>query len=87
VPVPGLVACGAGSGGWVRCAGLVSPALGVLAALAGQADGGQVSLPAAARLRLPCLAGAGSWPRPAPPVRCRGGGPLRPGLRGGGWTA
>ena len=64
VPRPSLVACGAGSGGRVRCwrcavvrwAG--SPALAVQAALAGQADGGQVGKP-------------GCRSAPALPGRCR----------------
>jgi hypothetical protein len=50
VPRTGLVACGAGSGGRVRCWRAVarwagSPALAVRAALAGRPDGGQVSQP------------------------------------------
>jgi len=90
---PGQVALGAeagsgglrgGSGGRMRCwrravvrwAG--SPALAVRAALASQADGGQVSQPAAARLRLRRLA---YLPGPGR------GRPLRRRPPDGGWTA
>ncbi len=90
VPRPSLVAPGAGLAGvrcW-RCAVVrwaAFPGAGHAGCAGRPGCGGQVGQAAAARVRLPCLAGAGSWQRLAPSVRRpRRPRPLRSGL-GGGW--